>query len=211
MNSWAWARRAACFDRLARGVGVRVGDVLGDGLREQERIVADDRDGLAQRAQVHLAHVGAVEQHAPGARRHTAARSTRRGWSCRSRWRRRARSCARPARRGRRRSAPPARRGRARRRSVGARRCCGRLVRSDARRRVRRAELVGFVIAQRDALQLHVPVARRAAAGAPGGAVRRGGRSRTWKRRAPEAVARWARLRITPSVRIGAISMFRYR
>ena len=29
--------------------------------------------------------------------------------------------------------------------------------------------------------------------------------------RAPEAVARWARLSVTPSERIGVISMFRYR
>ena len=34
-------------------------------------------------------------------------------------------------------------------------------------------------------------------------------RSSTWKMRAPEAVARWARPRVTPSERIGAISMFR--
>ena len=62
MNSWACARRAACSISSTRGVGLGVGDVLGDGRGEQERVVADDRDGLAQRAQVDLAHVGAVEQ-----------------------------------------------------------------------------------------------------------------------------------------------------
>ena len=51
MNSCACARRAACSISLARRpAGPRVGDVLGDGGGEQERVVADDRDGVAQRA-----------------------------------------------------------------------------------------------------------------------------------------------------------------
>ena len=112
MKSWACARRAAC-SISSRGTGparAGVGDVLGDRRGEQERVVAGDRDGAAQRAQLDLAQVRAVDQHPPAARRRTGARRARRGSSCRSRWRRRARRCARPARRGRCRSAPPGRR-----------------------------------------------------------------------------------------------------
>ena len=45
----------------------------------------------------------------------------------------------------------------------------------------------------------------------PAGTVMRGSRSSTWKMRAPDAVARWARPSVTPSERIGVISMLRYR
>ena len=56
------------LDLLARGVLARVGDVLGDRGAEQERVVVDDRDRAPQRAQVDVAHVGAVDEHAPGGR-----------------------------------------------------------------------------------------------------------------------------------------------
>ena len=56
------------FDLGEGGVRARVGDVLGDGGGEQEGIVADDRDRVAQRAQVDLADVGAVDEHGARAR-----------------------------------------------------------------------------------------------------------------------------------------------
>ncbi len=78
-----------------------------------------------------------------------------------------------------------------------------------ARAGVDGAEVVALVVAQRDVAKLDVAVARQAAAGASGGATMRGSRSSTWKMRAPEAVARWASPSVTPSERIGPISMFR--
>ncbi len=56
------------FDLGQRRVRTRVGDVFGDARREQEGVVADDRNGGAHRAHRHLAHVGAVEQHLAGDR-----------------------------------------------------------------------------------------------------------------------------------------------
>ena len=73
------------------------------------------------------------------------------------------------------------------------------------------AEVVGFVVAQRDVAKLHVAVAGGQLAARRAAATMRGSRSSTWKMRAPEAVARWARPSVTPSERIGPISMFRYR
>ena len=53
------------LDLLARGVGARVGDVVVDRGREQERIVGDDRDRAPQASQVDRADVGAVDPDRP--------------------------------------------------------------------------------------------------------------------------------------------------
>ena len=68
MKSWACARRAArsISSRACVGAAARVGDVVGDGGGEQERRVVDDRDRLAQRDGVDVAHVGAVDEHRAG-------------------------------------------------------------------------------------------------------------------------------------------------
>ena len=65
MKSWACARRAAAS--ISSRARVRRGRrrCSRDGGGEQERVVVDDRDLRAQRRQVDVAHVGAVDQHAP--------------------------------------------------------------------------------------------------------------------------------------------------
>ena len=68
MNPAAWARSRGQLDLVQRGVRPRVGDVVRDRVREQERIVVDDRDRAAQRDDVDVAHVRAVDQHRPRAR-----------------------------------------------------------------------------------------------------------------------------------------------
>src|SRR5690625_228560 len=50
---------------LAAGVGLPEGDVLGDGAREEEDVLLDDRDLLAQRLHVPVAQVYAVYEDAP--------------------------------------------------------------------------------------------------------------------------------------------------
>ena len=191
------ARAARPVRPRAQGrAGAPVGDVLGDGRREQERVVADDRHGLAQRAQLDLAHVGAVEQDLPGAR------------VVQSRDQRDEARLARAGRADQRDGAPGghvqvdvARAPRALRapRGAVARRVRPRADRSRRRRTRRLRRSAG---SRRAAPRGRC---RAAAAGRPGGATIRGSRSRTWKMRAPEAVARWARPSVTPSERIGPI------
>ena len=82
-------RAARRLLRSPRGgaVRARVGDVLGDARGEQERVVADDRDGAAH-ASARSPRARRRRRAAPRRRRgHTAARSARRGSSCPSRWR----------------------------------------------------------------------------------------------------------------------------
>ena len=50
------------LDLLERRVGLRVGDVLGDGGAEQEGVVGDEGDLRAQRGEVDVAQVGAVDR-----------------------------------------------------------------------------------------------------------------------------------------------------
>ena len=54
------------LDLRAGGVRAAVGDVVVDGGAEQERVVGDHRDGAAQRGEVDLPHVGAVDAHRAG-------------------------------------------------------------------------------------------------------------------------------------------------
>ena len=63
MKPAACARCGGALDLRLRRVRPPVGDVLGDGRAEQERVVVDDADRAAQRRQVDRAHVGAVDQH----------------------------------------------------------------------------------------------------------------------------------------------------
>ena len=65
MNSWAPASRAARSIGLGGRVRVGEGDVGGDGVVEEERLLEHDADRLAQLAQLHLAHVDAVERTPP--------------------------------------------------------------------------------------------------------------------------------------------------
>ena len=68
MNACAWARRRRRDDLLAAGLRPRIGDVGVHRRAEQERVVARDRDGAPQRCDVDPAQVGAVDEHATGAR-----------------------------------------------------------------------------------------------------------------------------------------------
>ena len=68
MKSWACARRAAASICSWRRVRPRVGDVPRDGVGEEEAVVGDEGDLVAQRGEVDLADVGAVDQHAALAR-----------------------------------------------------------------------------------------------------------------------------------------------
>ena len=61
MNSCAWAWRAAWTISSGVASGRAVGDVLGHGGREQERVLADDADVAAQRVERDVADVGAVD------------------------------------------------------------------------------------------------------------------------------------------------------
>ena len=63
MKPAACARSAARDDLLAGGVRPPVGDVVVDRGAEQERVVGDDADLAAQRVELDLAHVDAVDQH----------------------------------------------------------------------------------------------------------------------------------------------------
>ena len=56
-------RPGRVLDLLARGVGAGVGDVVVHGRREQERVVGDGRDLVAQAQEVDRADVGAVDVH----------------------------------------------------------------------------------------------------------------------------------------------------
>ena len=65
MNSWALAALAAASTSSIGGVGPAVGDVVADRDREEERLVLDDADRGAQRAERHVAHVVAVDLDGP--------------------------------------------------------------------------------------------------------------------------------------------------
>ena len=56
------------LDLRARRVEPAVAQVVGDGAREQHRLLRHDRDLLAQRADAVCADVHAVDQHAAGGR-----------------------------------------------------------------------------------------------------------------------------------------------
>ena len=56
------------LDLLGGGLGLGIGDVGRDGVREQEAVVGDEGDLRPQRGQVHVADVGAVDHDAPLAR-----------------------------------------------------------------------------------------------------------------------------------------------
>jgi hypothetical protein len=66
MKSCAAAWRAAA-SISAWGVGPGVGDVGADGVVEQERLLGDQGDLVAQGGQGQVAHVVAVDAHPPGA------------------------------------------------------------------------------------------------------------------------------------------------
>ena len=103
---------AACARSAARSTSARVasgppvGDVLVHGRAEQERVVVDDADRVAQRGQVDLAHVGAVDPHR--ARGHVVEprEQLHQRRLARARSRRPGRPSSRPRRRGRCRAAP---------------------------------------------------------------------------------------------------------
>ena len=66
MNSWAPASRAARSIGLGRRVGVGEGDVGGDRVAEQERVLEHDADRPAQVAEAQVADVDAVERDRAG-------------------------------------------------------------------------------------------------------------------------------------------------
>ena len=68
MNSSARALRAASRISSVLGLGLAVADVVGHGIVEQESILRHDADLGAQRGQLQIAHVLAVD--ADGARGH---------------------------------------------------------------------------------------------------------------------------------------------
>ncbi len=53
------------LDLLVGRVGPAEGEVLAHGRREEERVLRDHADLAAQRVERHVAHVGAVDRHAP--------------------------------------------------------------------------------------------------------------------------------------------------
>ena len=89
------------LDELLVDVGHAERDVVAHARREEERILGDDADLAAERAPRHVAHVDAVDEHAPLARRRRTAARARRASSCPSPRRRSARWCCRPRSRGR--------------------------------------------------------------------------------------------------------------
>ncbi len=64
MNSCACASRAACSTCFVGRAGHAEGDVLPHRVREEERILGDDADLAAERGELHVAHVGAVDRDA---------------------------------------------------------------------------------------------------------------------------------------------------
>ena len=91
MKPCACARARGELDLLAGRVGLGVGDVLGDGGAEQEGVVGDEGDLRAQRGEVDLAQVGAVDRDRSPRSGRRGGRAARPGWSCPSRSGRRAR------------------------------------------------------------------------------------------------------------------------
>ena len=194
MNSCACARRAACSISSRGGRRGARRRCSRRRSRRTGRVVADDRDGLAQRAR------STSRTSAPSSSTAPAAGVVQP---------RDQRDEARLARAGGPTSATVRPAGTSRSMSLQHRARLAARAAAVAPARWRRARR-GVLVAQRDVAQLHVPVAG-GSGGAPGASVRCGSRSSSWKMRAPEAVARWARLSVTPSERIGVISMFRYR
>ena len=61
MNWWAYARFGGLDDRVAAGVRVAVGDVVGDRVLEQDRLLEHDADLAAEAAERDVADVVAVD------------------------------------------------------------------------------------------------------------------------------------------------------
>ena len=59
-------RRLRCGDHgIKGGVGATVGDVVADGVGEEEGLLLDEADVRAEHAEVPLAHIDAIDQHGP--------------------------------------------------------------------------------------------------------------------------------------------------
>jgi hypothetical protein len=65
MNSCAWACCGSAFDLLACGVGLAVGDVLGDRAHKQHRVLRHDANLRAQALQRRIADVAPVQPNDP--------------------------------------------------------------------------------------------------------------------------------------------------
>ena len=102
------------LDLVVARLGPRVGDVVAQRRGEQERVVGDQADLAAQRSEVDVAHVGAVDDERCRRSGRTGAGSATPASTCPIRSCRRARRCGRPRRRGRLPRAPARRRPRRR-------------------------------------------------------------------------------------------------